>query len=93
MRKARQATQVIEAEKTEQASSQSTERDPELDRLWGVAMLRIAMELKRPNAAGLEEIVDGVAARMGIDKGELEGYLKHNLGLLKATAKSKGYGR
>lgn len=93
MRRARQATQVIEAEKAEQASTPAVERDPELDRLWGVAMLRIAMELKRPNAPGLEEIVDGVAERMGIDKAELERYLRENLGLLEASAKSKGYGR
>ncbi|MFN7131670.1 MAG: hypothetical protein ACK4N5_06280 [Myxococcales bacterium] len=92
MRKARQGTTVVEADQVEQGSG-AAERDPALDRLWGIAMLRIAMELKRPDAPGLDAIIDGVAERMGIEKAEFEKYLKHNLRLLKATARTKGYGR
>lgn len=63
----------------------------EPDALWPIAMLRIAMELKRPGAAGLEEIIDGVVARMGIPKAQFETYLSEHLGLLKDDARKKGY--
>lgn len=63
----------------------------EPDALWPIAMLRIAMELKRPGAPGLEEIVDGVVARMGISKDQFERYLSEHLGLLREDARKKGY--
>ncbi len=61
--------------------------------LWSIAMLRIALELKRPGAPGLEEIVDGVVARMGFPKAEFEKYLSEHLGLLKRAVDDRGYAR
>ncbi len=55
--------------------------------LWPIAMLRIAMELKRPGAPDLEQIVEDVVRRLGIEKGEFESYLA-GLGLLSSEVKS-----
>ncbi|MBI5546187.1 MAG: hypothetical protein HY901_20040 [Deltaproteobacteria bacterium] len=59
--------------------------------LWSIAMLRIAMELKRPEAPGLDEIIDGVVAKMGIDKAHFEKYLAEHLGTLREAARARGY--
>lgn len=63
----------------------------EPDALWPVAMLRIAMELKRPEAPGLEEIIAGVVSKMGIPKQEFERYLSLHLGTLRDAVRKKGY--
>ncbi len=63
----------------------------EADGLWSIAMLRIAMELKRRDAPGLPEIIAGVVRRMGIDQKSFEKYLTENFGLLEETARIKGY--
>jgi len=65
-------------------------RAPEPDALWPVAMLRVAMELKRPDAPGLEEIIDGVVARMGIDRAQFQRYLSQHLGILREEARNAG---
>ena len=65
----------------------------EPDGLWSIAMLRIAMELKRPGAASLEKIVDGVVSKMGIPKAQFEKYVAEHLGTLKEAAKKNGYAR
>jgi hypothetical protein len=63
----------------------------EADGLWPIAMLRIAMELKRPGAPGLEHIIDGVVDRMGIEKSQFERYLDEHLGILRDQARENGY--
>jgi len=63
----------------------------ETDGLWPIAMLRIAMELKRPGAAGLEDIIDGVVSKMGIEKARFEKYLADHLGILRDEARKNGY--
>ena len=57
----------------------------EPDGLWSIAMLRIAMELKRPGAASLEKIVDGVVSKMGIPKAQFEKYLAEHIGVVTQT--------
>lgn len=59
--------------------------------LYGVAMLKIAMELKKPNARGLDEILSGVLNRMGLDEVAFRRYLNQNNGLLQAIAQRKKY--
>lgn len=54
----------------------------EPDGLWSIAMLRIAMELKRPDAPSLERVVERVVERMGIPQDQFERYLSEHLGLL-----------
>jgi hypothetical protein len=61
--------------------------------LWSIAMLRIAVELKRPGAPGLEEIVAGVVARMRIPQADFEKYLAEHLGLLQKAVRDRGTAR
>jgi hypothetical protein len=68
--------------------SRSERENVEGDGLWPIAMLRIAMELKRPGAPSLEQIIEGVIERMGIEKGRFEKYLADRLGVLRAEAKN-----
>jgi hypothetical protein len=53
-------------------------------------MLRIALELKRPGALELQEIVDGVVERMRLSKADFEKYLAQHLGLLKKAVQDRG---
>ncbi len=64
-------------------STSTTEEDP----LFGVAMLKIALELKRPGAGTLEAIVSRVMARMQLDEGEFREFLQRQGGLLRTIAK------
>jgi hypothetical protein len=65
----------------------------EADALWPIAMLRIAMELKRPEAPGLDEIIAGVVKKMGIPRAQFERYVAQHLGTLQEAAKKNGYAR
>lgn len=66
-------------------------REVEESPLYGVAMLKIAMELKKPNAAALEEIVSGVLARMHLSEEAFRRYLEQNGGLLRTIARQRKY--
>jgi hypothetical protein len=59
--------------------------------LYGVAMLKIAMELKKADSRGLDEILAGVLARMRIPEEEFRRFLVQNGGLLKTIAQRRGY--
>ncbi len=59
--------------------------------LYGVAMLKIAMELKKPGAGGLDEIVSGVLGKMGLAEAEFRDFLSRNGGMLRAIAERRGY--
>lgn len=59
--------------------------------LYGVAMLKIAMELKKPGAADLDQILSGVLARMKIPEDDFRAFLSQNGGLLRTIAQKKGY--
>ena len=89
-RAGRTAVLEVEASKPVEKSA-SAAVTAEAPGLWAIAMLRIAVELKRPNAPGLDEIIEGIAARMGIPQDEFRRYLDANVGLLKATARKRGY--
>ncbi len=58
--------------------------------LWSIAMLRIAVELKRPGAPDVEEIVAGVVARMGIPQADFKKYLAEHLSLLQKAVQDRG---
>ena len=45
--------------------------------LCGVALLKIAMELKKPGAAPLEQVISKVLSRMGLREEVLRSYLAH----------------
>jgi hypothetical protein len=49
---------------------------------YGVALLRIALELKKPGAPGVDEAIRQVSVRMSLDESELRGWLAANTRLL-----------
>lgn len=59
--------------------------------LYGVAMLKIAMELKKPNAGELEDILSGVLTRMKLSEDDFRAFLARNGGLLRAIAHKRNY--
>lgn len=59
--------------------------------LYGVAMLKIAMELKKPGANDLDSILTGVLQRMRLDEQEFRAYLSANGGLLRTIAQRKKF--
>ncbi len=63
------------------------------DPLCAVAMLRVAVEMKKPDARGLDEIIDGVLERMRLDREAFRRFLAENGQLLRATATARGYTR
>jgi hypothetical protein len=71
-------------EKTQSANETSKENP-----LYGVAMLKVALELKRPNAPPLDEIVSAVLTKMKLSRAEFEEYLQQNLGFLRALGPHK----
>lgn len=59
--------------------------------LYGVAMLKIAMELKRADARPLEELVSSVLQRMHLPEEDFRQFLASNGGLLRTIALKKRY--
>ena len=59
--------------------------------LYGVAMLKIAMELKKPQPRALDDILTGVLERMNIPESAFRAFLAQNGGLLRAIAHRKQY--
>ena len=75
--------------KTE-ASRRPTSRTEESP-LYGVAMLKIAMELKKPQPRALDDILSAVLVRMKIPEDDFRAFLAQNGGLLRAIAQRKQY--
>jgi hypothetical protein len=59
--------------------------------LYGVALLKAAMELKRRPDKDLQEILSGVLARMRIPESEFRHYLAQHGGELRHIAEKKRY--
>jgi hypothetical protein len=59
--------------------------------LFGVAMLKIAMELKKADARPLDELIKGVLTKMRLDETEFRTFLEANGGLLRTIAQGRGY--
>ena len=78
------SAKVVELEQTVPAALEASP-------LFGVAMLKIAMELKKADARPLDELVTGVLARMGLPEAEFRAFLESNGGLLRSIATKRGY--
>lgn len=78
---------VGHGQKAERTEPSSVAASP----LYGVAMLKIAMELKKPEPRALAEIMSGVLAKMRIPEPEFMRFLEQNGGLLRTIARSRGY--
>ena len=72
-------------------SKQASKGPVDANPLYGIAMLKIAMELKKPGAAGLDSIVEGVLAKMNLGEAEFRAFLAQNGGLLRTIAERKRY--
>jgi hypothetical protein len=83
------ADQPAQSSSVEPSSLESSR--VEASPLYGVAMLKIAMELKKADAAPLDELVRGVLARMRLPEAEFRRYLEANGGLLRTIASKRGY--
>lgn len=59
--------------------------------LYGVAMLKIAMELKKADARPLEDLVSSVLQRMHLPEDAFRQFLAANGGLLRTIALKKRY--
>ncbi len=57
--------------------------------LYGVAMLKIAMELKKADSRPVEELIRGVLAKMRLDETDFLRFLEANGGLLRAIAQKR----
>jgi hypothetical protein len=87
MNQVEQRTAVAVEEVSPRADEQLVEESP----LYGVAMLKIAMELKKPGAKELDDILAGVLSRMRIPEEEFRRFLSQNGGMLKAIAQKRQY--
>lgn len=57
--------------------------------LYGVAMLKIAMELKKADARPVDELIHGVLTRMRLDEADFRRFLEANGGLLRSIAQKR----
>jgi len=63
----------------------------ELTPVYAAALLKISLELKRPDARGLDAVLAQVLDGLGIDPAAFRAYLTRNFSLLQATARSRAY--
>ena len=70
----------------------ASESEVETSPLYGVAMLKIAMEMKKAPQAELDQILAGVLARMNLPEESFRAFLARNGGLLKTIASKRRYG-
>lgn len=59
--------------------------------LYGVAMLKIAMELKKADTRPVDELITGVLERMRLPEADFRAFLAMNGGLLKTIAQRRRY--
>ncbi|MBL8954255.1 MAG: hypothetical protein JNK82_25985 [Myxococcaceae bacterium] len=85
---------VVELKSAAQQVENSSERVPEelaASPLYGVAMLKIAMELKKADAKPVDELITGVLKRMNLPEADFRTFLSMNGGLLKTIAQKRRY--
>ena len=82
-----QARKVVELPVVEEVPE--VPRDVSASPLYGVAMLKIAMELKKADARPVDELIEGVLTRMRLDEGEFRRFLESHGGLLRAIAQKR----
>jgi len=79
---------------TDEVRTAERHEDPEIDPAFHRAILKIALELKKPNAPSYDEIVQRTIRSMRLDATAFRRYLgengARNMSLLLATARSFG---
>ncbi len=72
-------------------SAIATTEAPAHDPMYAVALLKIALELKRDPTAGVEATVERIVRAMGFPADSFRRYVEGNLALLTTTARARGY--
>lgn len=78
---------VVQLKQPEEAVPTEVAASP----LYGVAMLKIAMELKKADAAPVDQLITGVLQRMQLPEADFRAFLAMNGGLLKTIAQRRRY--
>lgn len=73
------------------AQPRSWVEDPREDPMFGVALLKIAMQLRKDPHADAGEIVEGIVRAMGFPPMAFRRFVEQNLALLVTTARARGY--
>lgn len=81
-RKGRSTVEETVKSRTEETHSQEA--------LFGVAMLKLALELKRDSAVPFDRLVTQVTGRMKLDEATFRGFLARQGGLLRTLSKHGG---
>jgi hypothetical protein len=76
------------ATKTQVAQARVASPD---DDLYAVAMLKVAMELKRSGGRGFDQVFEETLRALGVDRAAFKNYLDRNMSQLMKTAKRRGY--
>lgn len=61
------------------------------DDLYAVAMLKVAMELKRENTKGFEDVFEETLAALDVDRQAFRSYLTRHMDKLLKTARKRNY--
>jgi hypothetical protein len=83
MNRRQRAKTVIELE-PRRATASEAPPSPAPDPLYGVALLKTALELKRRQDGSVDDILRGVLERMRLPEDEFRAWLSQQGGLLKA---------
>jgi hypothetical protein len=72
------------------ALEQKQSEEAPVSPLYGVALLRIALELKKPRSGSLDTIIRRVMARMDLEEAPFRAWLEQNEGLLRTLSPQRG---
>ncbi len=82
-------SRVVALETAQSVAAEAVPQEVAASPLYGVAMLKIAMELKKAEARPVDELIEGVLTKMRLDEGEFRRFLESNGGLLRAIAQKR----
>lgn len=82
---------VVQLKQREETEAQALPLEVAASPLYGVAMLKIAMELKKADAAPVDQLITGVLQRMNLPEADFRAFLAMNGGLLKTIAQKRRY--
>lgn len=82
-------SQVVALETAQSNAAEAVPQELAASPLYGVAMLKIAMELKKADARPVDELIKGVLTKMRLDEAEFRRFLESHGGLLRAVAQKR----
>ncbi|PZR11480.1 MAG: hypothetical protein DI536_17800 [Archangium gephyra] len=82
-------SQVVALETAQSNAAEAVPQELAASPLYGVAMLKIAVELKKADARPVDELIKGVLTKMRLDEAEFRRFLESHGGLLRAVAQKR----